>query len=155
MTLEDMALEARYLMTIDAGVAAPLLIGQHGPVARRMVPVTEGSVTGRVTGRLTAGGADWQYVNENGVTDVEAHYCLELEGGDVVEVQSSGVRTATPEIVQRMFAGEELAPDQYYFRTGIKIRTGSARYDWLTRFICVGIAMRRADRVIIRVFEIL
>jgi hypothetical protein len=155
MKLEDMALEARYLLTIDAGVATPLLIAEHGSVARRMVPVTEGTVTGRVSGRLTAGGADWQYVNESGVTDVEARYCLELEGGDVVEVQSSGVRTATPDIVQRMFAGEQLDPDQYYFRTGIKIRTSSARYEWLTRFICVGIATRQADRVIIRVFEIL
>jgi len=155
MKLDDMTLEGRYLLTIDAGVAVPLLISQHRPVARRMIPVTEGTVSGRVTGRITDGGADWQYMNENGVTDVEARYCLELEGGDIVEVQSSGVRTATPEIVQRMFAGEPLDPDQYYFRTGIKIRTSSSRYDWLTRFICVGIAAREKDRVRIRVFEVL
>jgi hypothetical protein len=155
MKLEDMTIEGRYLLTIDAGVAAPLVISEHGPMARRMIPITEGTVSGRVTGRITAGGADWQYMHANGVTDVEARYCLELEGGDVVEVQSSGVRSATPDIVERMFAGKALAPDEYYFRTGIKIRTSSERYEWLTRFICVGIATREKDRVVIRVFEIL
>lgn len=155
MKLEDMIIEGRYLFTIDAGVAEPLLISEHGSVARRMIPITEGTVYGRVNGRITAGGADWQYMHQNGVTDVEARYCLELEGGDVVEVQSSGVRSADLGIIERMFAGEALEPDQYYFRTGIKIRTSSERYEWLTRFICVGIATRERDRVVIRVFEIL
>lgn len=155
MNFEDMTIEASYLCTLAADVMAPMDMARHGDVRRRMIPIIGGTVEGRINGRITEGGADWQFTNDNGVTDLEAHYCLELEGGDVVEVQSSGVRAASPEIIERMMSGEHIPPDQYYFRTGIKIRTSSPRYDWLTKFICVGIGTRVKDKVVIRLFEIL
>src|SRR5690606_13419069 len=144
----------RYLCTIDAQVAAPIAIAQHGPLARRMVPILGGTVSGRIAGTLLPGGADWQYVHQDGVTDVEAHYCLELEGGDVVEVRSSGVRSGDPAVLARVFAGDAVSPDAYYFRTGIKLQTSAPRYAWLTRFLAIGIAARTRDGVHIRVFEI-
>ena len=155
MKFEDIQIAGRYLCTLEAQVAAPFEMARHGDVSRRMIPILGGTVSGRISGRITEGGADWQFMNVKGVTDLEAHYCLELEGGDCVEVQSSGVRAASPEIIERMMAGEQLEPDSYYFRTGIKFRTSSTRYDWLTRFITVGIGTREKDRVIIRLFEIL
>ncbi|HEX7043624.1 MAG TPA: DUF3237 family protein [Burkholderiales bacterium] len=152
--LEHMTVTTRYLCTIEAEVASPLQIAQHGKLARRMVPIVGGKVSGRINGVILPGGADWQYVHEDGATDVEAHYCLELEGGDVVEVQSSGVRSGDPAVLARVFAGESVPPDAYYFRTGIKLRTSAPRYAWLTRFLAIGIAARSRDGVLIRVFEV-
>lgn len=152
--LDDMTLTASYLCTIEAQVGAPLAIAQHGKLTRRMVPILGGRVSGRITGSILPGGADWQYVHLDGVTDVEAHYCLELEGGDVVEVRSSGVRSGQPEVLARVFGGEPVPPDAYYFRTGIKLQTSAPRYAWLTRFLAVGLAARTRDGVYIRVLEV-
>lgn len=152
--LEHMSVTTRYLCTIEAEVGPPITIARHGQMARRMVPIVGGRVSGRIEGVILPGGADWQYVHEDGVTDVEAHYCLELEGGDVVEVHSSGVRSGAPEVLARLFAGEPVRPEEYYFRTGIKMQTSAPRYQWLTRFLALGIAARSPDGVYIRLFQV-
>ena len=155
MKFEDMQVEGRYLCTLEAGVLPPIDMAKHGGVIRRMIPIVGGTVTGRITGRIAEGGSDWQYMNDNGVTDLEAHYVLELEGGVNVEVQSCGVRSASPETIARMMGGEQLPPDAYYFRTGIKFHNVPPEYDWLSHFITVGIGTRVKDKVVIRLFEIL
>lgn len=152
--LEDMGITADYLCTLTAEVDAPVTLARHGGMARRMIPIRGGTVTGRLEGEILPGGADWQFAYESGLADLEARYCLRLSGGADVEVQSSGIRSGDPAVLEKLYSGAEVPPEDYYFRTAIKFRTSAEDYLWLTRSLCVGIAGRDAGKVVIRLFEI-
>jgi len=152
--LEHMSITAEYLCTIQAEIDPPVTIARTGSMERRMIPITGGTVSGRLSGTILPGGADWQYSYDSGLADLEARYCLSLEDGAAVEVQSSGIRSGDPRVMEKLYTGGDVAPDEYYFRTAIKFRTSAERYAWLTRILCVGIAGRDKENVIIRLFEI-
>lgn len=152
--METTTISGSYLCTLAAQVEAPITVARFGEMQRKVIPIIGGTVTGRIEGKILPGGADWQFAYDSGATDLEAHYCLELDGGDVVEVKSAGVRSGDPEVIAKVMAGEDVSPDAYYFRTSIKFRTSSERYAWLNRILTVGICGRDQNGVLIRLFEI-
>ncbi len=122
---------------------------------RRVIPVTGGTVSGpRLNGRVRTGGADWQTILPTGVTLLRAQYTIEADDGQVIGVVNEGVRRASPEVAQRMAAGELLPPTEYYFRTSPRFEVGPGPHAWLMEsvFICTG--ERRPNDVLIRFFEV-
>jgi hypothetical protein len=47
-----------------------------------------------------------------------------------------------------------VSPQEYYFRTTPRFETGAAEYAWLNDIISVAVGERRADEVIIRVYQV-
>ena len=125
------------IVTLDP----PTVLGPTGVGVRRIIPITGGKVTGpALNGVVLPGGADWQVVREDGLTDIAARYTLKSEDGALLYVSNPGIREAKPEIIARLNAGENLDPSLYYFRTAPRIETSSPRYAWMGRrlFICRG-----------------
>ena len=46
-------------------------------------------------GILLEGGVDWQSVRPDGTLEIDAHYTLETDAGELIEVRSQGLRKAT------------------------------------------------------------
>src|SRR5580658_9479079 len=68
----EFALELR----VNIGPVIDLGLGSSG--RRRTIPITGGSFDGpRISGRVLPGGADWQFVERDGLTFVDAHYVIE------------------------------------------------------------------------------
>jgi uncharacterized protein DUF3237 len=123
---------------------------------RRTVPITGGSFHGPgISGRVLPGGADWQFVEHDGLTFVDAQYVLETEDGVRIEVRNRGVRDAAQEVLDRISAGESVPASQYYFRTTPRFYPPSGTYEWLKRSIFLGDAERYSDLVIVRVWKVL
>ena len=57
-------------------------------------------------------------------------------------------------MLERLAAGELAPPDQYYFRTGIRLSTVAPALDHLNRIITVGVGERRIDSVHITVYRV-
>lgn len=144
------------LLAIVVRVDPPVELGAQLTGQRRVIPFLGGTFTGRdgLRGTIAAGGADWQTLRADGVLDIDAHYALVTDEGESIEVRSTGVRDATPEVAARIAAGEPVDPSEYYFRTHIRLTTTSSRLAWMNRIVAVSNGRREQSMVHIDVHEV-
>jgi Protein of unknown function (DUF3237) len=149
-----MTIVTRPLMTLAVDVAASVSIdaGQHG---RRAIPIVGGTVAGVYTGKVLAGGADWQTIWPDGRLELEAHYVLDIDGYGLVEVSSSGVRHGPPDVLAALARGEAVEPNLYYFRTSMRFRTAAPGLLHLNAVIALSKGRRDKSTVHLEVFEVL
>lgn len=129
-----------------------------GPIAsgrRRIIPITGGHVVGpRLSGRVLAGGADWQVVLPDGTAQLIARYTVQADDGTLISVVNRGVRRGPPDVLARLAAGEAVVPSQYYFRATPCFEVAPGPHDWLARSVFVATGERAPEHVVIRVFEV-
>jgi hypothetical protein len=140
---------------VEAKVGPPLSIGAGPAGERRVVPILGGRVAGpRLSGEVMAGGADYQLIRADGVTEIEARYTLRLDDGTLVYVVNRGLRHAAPEDMARLLRGEPVPPERVYFRTAPAFETAAPAHGWLMRTLFLGLGERRPDSVRVRIFAL-
>ena len=145
----------RPLLKAEITLAAPLELGDTPLGRRRIIHITGGRFSGaRLSGRVLAGGADWQVIRADGVADLDARYTLETSDGALIYVRNRGYRHGPPEIIRKLAAGEPVDASLYYMRTTPSFETGDQRYAWLNRMVCVATGARRPAAVELEVFEV-
>jgi hypothetical protein len=118
---------------IDVDVADIINLSENAIGQRRMVPITGGRVHGEIGDGLVLPGTDWQWIHADGTVSLDAHYALQLNSGELVEVESRGVRHISED-------------GSVYFRTSIRFTTSASRPDINQRlFLATG--ERRANQV--------
>lgn len=143
------------LMIITVVVEESLSVGVTPIGEVRLIRFTSGTFEGDgLRGRLLPGGTDWQQVRADGVLEIRAHYLLQTEQGETIEVVSEGLRDASPEVSARMMRGDAVDPAEYYFRTHIRLRTASERIARLNRLLAVSFGDRQARSVRLRIVAI-
>ena len=143
------------LFQAEITLAPPQELGETPLGRRRIIGVTGGRFSGeRLSGRVLAGGADWQVIRADGVADLDARYTLETSDGALIYVRNRGYRHGPPEVLRKLANGEIVEPSLYYMRTTPRFETGDARYAWLNRIVCVATGARRPAAVELEVFEI-
>jgi hypothetical protein len=137
------------LLRITVTVREPIDIGSTPDGDVRVIPFEGGTFAfaDGVSGRLLDGGTDWQRVRPDGVVEIRARYLLETEHGERIQVTSEGIRHAADGVLERIAAGEAVAPDGYYFRTFIRMNTGAPRLEHLNRRLAIGRGVRTRDAV--------
>ena len=144
------------LLRAEITLAPAQELGEAPLGRRRIIPITGGTFRGeRLSGRVLAGGADWQVIRADGVADLDARYTLETGEGALIYVRNRGYRHGPSNILEKLAAGEAVDPSLYYMRTAPLFETGDARYAWLNRMICVATGARRAAAVELEVFSVL
>ena len=145
----------RPLFRAEITLAPPQELGETPHGRRRIIPITGGRISGeRVSGRVLAGGADWQIVRADGVAELDARYTIETADGALIYVTNRGVRHGPAEVLRKLAAGEPVDPALYYMRTTPWFETSDGRYAWLNRVVCVATGARRAAAVELEVYEI-
>jgi uncharacterized protein DUF3237 len=148
-------LKLRPLLKAEITLQPPLELGDTPLGRRRIIHITGGSFSGaRLSGRVLAGGADWQVIRADGVADLDARYTLETSDGALIYVRNRGYRHGPADIIQKLAAGEPVDEKLYYMRTTPSFETGDERYAWLNRIVCVASGARRPAAVELEVFEI-
>jgi hypothetical protein len=135
---------------LEATIAPPLDLGDFAQGHRRIVPLAGGTFTGpELNGVLLPGAsADWQIVLPDGTALGDIRYTLQTEGGDVLYVQSRGVRHGSAEVLARLARGEDVDASEYTFRTSTQIETAAPGLGWLNKGIFVSVGGRQAAGVI-------
>ena len=147
------SLQLLYTSTIE--IAEPLALGEGPYGQRRIINITGGTFAGpRLSGRILPGGADWQILRADGIAEVEARYTLETDDGALIYITNWGYRHGPKKVMARLARGEDVSPQEYYFRTTPRFETGAKEYAWLNGMVCVAVGERRADQVVITVFEV-
>lgn len=131
-------------------------VGHTAKGARRMIPILGGRFSGpRIEGVILPGGADWQLIRSDGVAEIEALYTMKTSDGTMIYIVNKGYRHGPKEVISRLAAGENVSPDEYYFRTTPFFEVEDGRYAWLNRTLMIGTGERTKDAVRIRFYEIL
>jgi Protein of unknown function (DUF3237) len=135
---------------LEATIAQPLDVGETARGHRRIVPLTGGTFTGpRLNGKLVPGAsADWQIVLPDGTALGDVRYTLETDGGDLLYVQSRGVRHGSAEVLGRLARGEQVDASAYTFRTSTQIEAAAPDLDWLNKGVFISVGGRQATGVI-------
>jgi hypothetical protein len=135
---------------LEAAVGQPLDLGDGPQGHRRVVPLTGGRFTGpELRGELLAGAsADWQTVLADGTALGDIRYTLRTDAGQLIYVQSRGVRHGSAEVLARLSRGEEVDASEYTFRTSTWIEAAAPELDWLNKGVFISVGGRRADGVI-------
>ena len=146
----------RHVADLAIGVAVPVEIGETGTGIRRVIDILGGTVSGpRLAGRVRPGGADFQVIRPNGLTELHARYVVELDDGAVVYVENTGLRFGPPAALERLRRGEPVDPALIYFRTAPRFETAAPAYAWLMQHLFVATGARRPGSVEIAVFQVL
>ena len=145
----------RPLLKAEISLQPPLELGNTPLGRRRIIHITGGSFSGaRLSGRVLAGGADWQVIRPDGVAYLDARYTLETGDGALIYVRNRGYRHGPAEVLKKISSGQDVDPSLYYMRTTPSFETGDERYAWLNRIVCVASGARRPAAVELEVFEI-
>lgn len=155
MSSADTAAPAlRRFGTVTAFVSSPIELGDMPGGARRIIPITGGTLEGPdVHGTILPGGADFQVLASPTATRLEARYAIETDDGERVFVENIGVRSGSAEDIAALVAGKAVPPERVYFRC-VPHLTGSGRWAWLGDRIFVGSGTRHPDRVVVEVFQV-
>ncbi len=144
-----------FALELRVEVGPPLEVGSSSSGLRRTIPILGGSFAGPlIAGRVLPCGEDWQLVESDGLTHLDAHYVIETEDSVRIEVRNRGLRHGSPEVLARIAAGESVSPEEYYFRTTPQFHPPDGPYDWLRRSIFVGACERYSNLVVVRVWKV-
>ena len=135
---------------LEAALGQPLDLGEIARGHRRIVPLIGGTFHGpRLSGTLLAGAsADWQIVLPDGTTLGDIRYTLRTDDGQLLYVQSRGVRHGTAEVLARLGRGEQVDAGEYTFRTSTRIETADPDLEWLNKGIFISVAGRQSAGVV-------
>jgi hypothetical protein len=143
------------IFTIFAELEAITNLGHTPYGQRRIIGIVGGSVRGpKLTGRILPGGNDWQIIRSDGAADIKARYTIETEAGALIMVTSEGLRHGPPEVMEKLARGDNVDPDQYYFRTVMRFETADPAVDWLNRILALARGHRQPRAVRLDVYEV-
>jgi Protein of unknown function (DUF3237) len=152
----------QHVLDLTVYVAAPIeaghVTGLNSRGKRRIIPITGGTVSGHVNGKVLPGGADFQMVVSETTADLDARYMIELDQGDHIGehifVQNRALRRGSATDIAKLVRGEHVAPEAIYFRCVPTFEVSSPALEWLTQSIFVGTGARFPDRVQLSIFRL-
>ncbi len=135
---------------LEAAVGHPLDFGDLLQGHRRIVPLTGGTFSGpEMNGKLLPGvSADWQLVLPDGTALGDIRYTLQTDDGDLLNIQSRGVRHGARAVLTRLGRGEDVDASEYIFRTSTQIETAAPGLDWLNKGVFISVGGRHPAGVI-------
>src|SRR5271168_1793742 len=135
---------------LEATLGQPLDLGDTAQGHRRIVPQTGGRFSGPELGGdlLPGASADWQIILPDGTALGDIRSTLQTDGGDLLYVQSRGVRHGSAEVLARLGRGEDVDASEYMFRTATHIETAAPQLDWLNKGVFVSVGGRQPTGVI-------
>ena len=132
-----------YAFSIEIELEPPRYVGPSpAGTDRAAVMIRNGTITGpMLAGKVVPGsGGDWARKQADGTLDFDARYMLELADGTLVYLQNTGFRWASAAAMARLARHEPVPFGEYYMRVTPRFEVRSGRYDWLTRYVFVGVA---------------
>jgi len=149
-------LKTEYLFTITVTVDTLHDVGAMPAGTRHIDMLGGGHFEGpRLKGEVLPGGMDQKLFRSDGAMNPNVRLVLKTDDGALIYMHYTGVRYGTPEVMERIAAGETVDPSEYYLRNTPYFETASDKYDWLNRIVSVGVGRRMPDHAAYDIFEIL
>jgi len=140
-------------LTIKLDTIVEMGQGQGG--TRRIIPIIGGQVSGPAfSGEIMNVGADWQTIFASGLAQLDTRYAFRTDDGAVIEIRNFGYRHGPADVMQKVAAGEDVDPSQYYMRTHARLETGHPDYQWVNNTLFVGVGGRLKSSVMLSLYAV-
>ncbi len=144
-----------HVFDLHLELAKPTDVGQIGPAGlRRVVPVAGGTLEGPGLKGKIMPGADYQIIHPDGLTEIDAHYVIQMENGDLLYVTNRGMRHGPAEVLQKLNSGQPVDQSLIYFRTVISVETAAPSLQWMNRTIFIARGERQPNEAVIHVYRV-
>jgi hypothetical protein len=148
-------LPLKHFAELAVQVGTPLEIGEAAGARRRVIAITGGHAQGDGwTARVLPGGADYQRVVSETRAELEAHYVLETDGGDLIYVRNHAIRIAPADVTAALMRGEPVDASRVYFRCLPTMETSSPQLRWINDRLFAGAGLRHPDKVVMSFYEL-
>ncbi len=149
-------LKTELLCEVSVDLEPPQDVGNTPHGVRRIYYVKGGTLEGpKLKGEVLPGGGDWLLLRPDGAGELDVRGTIRTDDGHLIYTYYRGILSIPPEVVQRIFAGEEVDPSEYYFRTTPVYETSSEKYGWLNRTVAVAVGRVKPNWVGYSVYAIL
>lgn len=144
-----------FLMRIAVEFETPFVVS-GGPLGtRRFLCAKNGQFEGSgLRGQVQPGGGDWVLVRRDQSAQLDIRFALRTEEGELVLMQGAGLFSASESVALRIRRGEDVGPENYYFRTSILFETGSERLSHLNSALHIGVGQRTPSGMTTDVFVV-
>ena len=142
-----------YDMTVE--LEPPQMIGQTPQGNRQIFYVRSRTFEGpRLKGEVLPGGGDWFLLRPDNVGELDVRATLKTHDGALIYATYRGIFSASQEAWAKLYQGQPLDRDQYYFSTAPIFQASATDYLWLNRILAVGIGSAVPGGVAYRVFAL-
>lgn len=143
------------LFEAHGGLHPPMVIGDTPAGTQRVIPIPEGGrfEGPRMSGRML-GGHDWQVTRADGVVVIDALYLLETDDGVRFQCRNRGVRRGPEEVMKRLASGEDVDPEEYYFRCVPEFSAPAGKYDFLNDNVFLSTGARHPNSITVSFYQV-
>ena len=144
-----------HAFTIRAEIGA-VATGAGVPMGDRLhIPITGGRVEGSMlSGTIAPGGSDWPLLRRDGNSRISARYTIIADDGTPIMVENDGLRVSSPEVTERLRAGDPVDPSEYYFRSSPVFEAPDGPHQWLNDTVFVASLARIGGKVVVAVYRV-
>jgi hypothetical protein len=151
--MDEPRFEHLYDMKVD--LEPPQMIGVTPQGNRQIFYVRSGTFEGpRLKGDLLPGGGDWFLLRPDNVGELDVRATLKTHDGALIYASYRGIFSASQEAWEKLYGGQPVDRDQYYFYIAPIFQTSASEYLWLNRILAVGVGTAVPGGVSYRVFAL-
>ncbi len=122
---------------------------------RTILRVAGGRVDGpKLQGKILPGFGDWAVMRADGIFDVDIRAALQMDDGAIITVSYRGLLRMAPELWRSYLQGNQIDPNNYYFRVTPRFETGADAYRWLNGIVCLGVGFDLPPTPRYRIYEV-
>lgn len=127
-----------HIFSYNLKLNPPEIIGPVPEGIRANVYTAEGTVSGKVQGKLRPVGGDWVTIRPDGIGITDVRGTIETADGALIYITYTGVMDLGEDGYQKFLQGQLPATAQ--IRNAPRLQTAHPNYLWLNRVQCIGIA---------------
>lgn len=132
-------LDAEHVLTIIAELTDDVIVGDTFEGFLKVIPITGGTVSGKINGTILPGGADWNTTLRDNHAHVFAKYMFVTDDGEYITIENEGhFKRETDQIIKTIpnFSAKE-----------------DSKYNWINHGVYVG-GLKRKENHPVRAVEI-
>ena len=138
-TQEGLKLE--FLFHGDLTLDMPQNVGEGPHGNRQVIRVVSGTIDGpRIKGTTLPMSGDWLLLRNDGVGELNVRSTIKTDDDHLIYMHYDGVMHARQEIMQAMFQGQPIKPEDLYLRMAAFFEPSSPQYSWMNKLLAVGYA---------------
>ena len=135
-------INTEFLFTIALEIQVSSL-GDTPYGSRRIFHFDGGSFEGpKFKGTVLPGGGGSSLIRRDDALEVDVRLILETDDKHQIYMAWKGLRHGPKEVMERLYRGEIVGPETYYFRTTPYFETSSEKYGWMNRICSIATGAR-------------
>lgn len=150
------AMQLEWLMDAHVEILPPVEVGNTPTGVQRAIPLGGGHIDGpHLRGTVIPGAADWQIIRSDGVAMLDVTGAMLTHDKVIIRVSTKALRHGSSQVMQRLAAGEQVPPGEYYMRGVTQFHAPAGAYEWLNKSLFVMWGERYESEVVIHYYRVL